>query len=211
MKKPNILILIPHDLGVFLRCYGNPSVESPNLDKLSATGVRFTHNFTTCPECTASRGGMMTGYPPHQNGLMGLVPFGWSLKVPHLAGRMKKLGYATYQFGFQHETHQHASSLGYDHVRTFEDHIVQTVCGGLRDFLKTGEASKTSRGSLTRASAMFTGHGAKPQNLNLRIFTSGLSSGSAGGEEGSRAVSSGHLRHGFGYWHGYGNTGTDRA
>lgn len=142
MKKPNILILIPHDLGVFLRCYGNPSVESPNLDKLSATGIRFTHNFTTCPECTASRGGMMTGYPPHQNGLMGLVPFGWSLKVPHLAGRMKKLGYATYQFGFQHETHQHASSLGYDHVRTFEDHRVQTVCGGLRDFLKTGEASK---------------------------------------------------------------------
>ena len=34
--RPNLLVFIPHDLGVHLGCYGHASVRSPRLDRLAA-------------------------------------------------------------------------------------------------------------------------------------------------------------------------------
>ena len=135
-KRPNILLFIPHDLGTFLHCYGNPSVSSPNLDRLAEEGVQFNNCFTTSPECTPSRGSLMTGLHPHQNGLMGLSNFGWSLKVPHLAERLKNAGYRTHLFGFQHETHEPPESLGYMHIHARENRRVGAVCESVESFLK---------------------------------------------------------------------------
>lgn len=59
--RPNILWLIAEDLGPELGCYGYPEVRTPNLDRLAAEGVRFTHMFTTGPVCSASRSALMTG------------------------------------------------------------------------------------------------------------------------------------------------------
>lgn len=59
--RPNILWLIAEDFGPELGCYGTPQVESPNLDKLAAQGVRFTRAFTTAPVCSASRSAFITG------------------------------------------------------------------------------------------------------------------------------------------------------
>jgi uncharacterized sulfatase len=41
--------------------YSNPSVDTPNLDRLAAMGIRFERVYTTCPLCTPARGGMFTG------------------------------------------------------------------------------------------------------------------------------------------------------
>jgi N-sulfoglucosamine sulfohydrolase len=138
--RPNILILLPHDLGDFLGCYGHSTVRSPNIDQLAGKGVMFRKCFTTAPECTPSRSSLMTGLYTHQNGLMGLSNFGWSLKVPHLAERLKDTGYRTHQFGFQHETHQPVETLGYDHAHHDGGNEADKVCANLCSFIKSQEA-----------------------------------------------------------------------
>jgi arylsulfatase A-like enzyme len=138
--RPNILVFIPHDLGTFLHAYGHESVSSPHLDALAGRGVRFSNCFTTCPECTPSRGGLWTGLYPHQNGLMGLSNFGWELKAPHLAERLGREGYATHLFGLQHETDGDPHSLGYGQVHGGDASAVAS-CEALRRFLASDEAS----------------------------------------------------------------------
>jgi arylsulfatase A-like enzyme len=59
--RPNILWLIAEDFGQHLGCYGTKEVWTPNLDKLAAEGVRYTHFYTTAPVCSPSRSAFMTG------------------------------------------------------------------------------------------------------------------------------------------------------
>jgi len=111
-------MFIPHDLGDHLHCYGHASVQSPNLDHLAETGVRFTNCFTTAPECTPSRAGLFTGLYTHQTGLMGLCHRGWEFNadVKHLAERLWEAGYETCLFGVQHETRGNPVRLGYNRI-----------------------------------------------------------------------------------------------
>ena len=48
--------------------YGHPVVDTPNLDRLAAEGVRFDRAYTTCPLCTPARAGIFTGTHPPVNG-----------------------------------------------------------------------------------------------------------------------------------------------
>jgi len=138
-RRPNILAFIPHDLGDWLGCYGHPSIRSPNLDALAGRGVRFSRCFTPAPECTPSRSCLWTGLQPHQNGLMGLANFGWRLRAPHLARRLADAGYETHLFGFQHEAHGEAASLGYQHVHSQDDYSAAAVCNAAIDVLIDSE------------------------------------------------------------------------
>ncbi len=60
-SKPNILWILAEDLSPDLRCYGQPIVKTPVLDKLANEGVRFTNVFTTAGICTPSRTALATG------------------------------------------------------------------------------------------------------------------------------------------------------
>ncbi len=59
--RPNILWVIAEDFSPDLACYGARLVQTPNLDRLAAEGVRFTHAFVTGPVCSASRSAIATG------------------------------------------------------------------------------------------------------------------------------------------------------
>ena len=48
--------------------YGNTWANTPNLDRLAATGMRFDRAYTPCPLCTPARGALMTGLQPSVNG-----------------------------------------------------------------------------------------------------------------------------------------------
>ncbi len=61
-KRPNIIWIIADDLGYSdLRSYGNQKINTPNIDGLGKTGVRFTEAYATAPICAPSREGMITG------------------------------------------------------------------------------------------------------------------------------------------------------
>lgn len=60
-SRPNILWLIAEDLGTELACYGTKEVWTPNLDRLAAEGVRYTHCYSCGPVCSVSRSAFMTG------------------------------------------------------------------------------------------------------------------------------------------------------
>lgn len=63
--KPNVLWILIEDWSTELSCYGTPLVQTPNIDRLAAEGIRFERAFTTSPVCSTSRSAMMTGF--HQN------------------------------------------------------------------------------------------------------------------------------------------------
>lgn len=48
--------------------YGRSEVDTPNLDRLAAEGMRFDRAYTTCPLCTPARSGIFTGTHPPVNG-----------------------------------------------------------------------------------------------------------------------------------------------
>lgn len=68
---PNILIIIADDLGYGdVGCYGNTTLNTPNIDKLASQGVKLTHHLTASPTCTPSRAALLTGRYPARTGIV---------------------------------------------------------------------------------------------------------------------------------------------
>lgn len=60
-SRPNILWIIVDDMSANLSCYGETRIKTPNLDKLSESGVRFSHAYVTAPVCSTNRSAFITG------------------------------------------------------------------------------------------------------------------------------------------------------
>ncbi|HUN03699.1 MAG TPA: sulfatase-like hydrolase/transferase, partial [Niabella sp.] len=61
-QKPNVILICMDDLGYGdLSCYGATKIQTPNVDKLAAQGIRFTNGHSTSATCTPSRYALMTG------------------------------------------------------------------------------------------------------------------------------------------------------
>jgi len=66
--KPNIVVILVDDMGYSdIGCYGG-EINTPNLDKLAQTGVRFTQ-FHNTARCCPTRAALLTGLYPHQAGV----------------------------------------------------------------------------------------------------------------------------------------------
>ncbi|MBC2839344.1 arylsulfatase [Robiginitalea sp. SC105] len=60
--KPNIIYILADDLGYGdLGAYGQQRIETPNLDRLAASGIRFTRHYAGAPVCAPSRYMLLTG------------------------------------------------------------------------------------------------------------------------------------------------------
>ena len=61
-QKPNIIYIIADDMGYGeLGCYGQEKIETPNIDALAATGMKFTQHYSGAPVSGPSRSVLMTG------------------------------------------------------------------------------------------------------------------------------------------------------
>jgi arylsulfatase A-like enzyme len=98
--RPNIVIIISDDVGYGdVGCYGATKVKTPNIDRLSAQGLRFTDAHSTSATCTPSRYSLMTGEYAFRKKGTGVLPGNAPLiiepgrtTVPSL---LKQAGYAT--------------------------------------------------------------------------------------------------------------------
>jgi arylsulfatase A-like enzyme len=102
-KKPNIVLYVADQVRWdFIGAYGlNPSVRTPNLDRLVQRGTAFTHAVTNQPLCSPSRACMITGRYATETGM-------WQLELelrrdlPTLATVLRSNGYTANFIGKWH-------------------------------------------------------------------------------------------------------------
>lgn len=101
-QPPNIIIFIADDVSWDdFGCYGNPIVQTPNIDYLAAEGMKFTNFYLTASSCSPSRNSIMTGRYPHNSGAAELHTEP-PLQMLSLAELIKKQNYYTVQAGKFH-------------------------------------------------------------------------------------------------------------
>ncbi|WP_456115277.1 sulfatase [Stieleria sedimenti] len=70
--RMNVLFIISDDLTyTALSCYGNTVCQTPNIDRLAASGTRFTRAYCQGTYCGPSRASFMSGFYPHATGVLG--------------------------------------------------------------------------------------------------------------------------------------------
>src|SRR5690242_13508045 len=63
--RPNILFVLSDDHSYpHVGCYGNPDIQTPNLDRFASEGLRFDRTYVACPQCVPSRAAIMSGRSP---------------------------------------------------------------------------------------------------------------------------------------------------
>ncbi len=64
-KKTNFVFFLVDDMGMMdLGTYGSNFHETPNVDKLAKTGMKFNYGYAACPVCSPTRASIMTGRHP---------------------------------------------------------------------------------------------------------------------------------------------------
>jgi arylsulfatase A len=64
-RPPNVMLILIDDMGwTDLSCYGSELYETPNIDRLAASGMRLTHAYSACTVCSPTRSAVMTGKYP---------------------------------------------------------------------------------------------------------------------------------------------------
>ncbi|MEZ5979932.1 MAG: sulfatase [Planctomycetota bacterium] len=115
-RPPNVLVVFVDDLGLGdLGCYGAPSSEdggydTPAIDALAASGVRFTDFYVSQPVCSASRASLLTGCYANRIGIAGALGprsgTGIAAEETTLAELCRSRGYVTACFGKWHLGHR---------------------------------------------------------------------------------------------------------
>jgi len=114
-RRVNVLLITSEDNGPHLGCYGDPYARTPHLDRLAGRGTRFANAAITNPVCSPSRGSILTGLYPHQNGQIGLATHKYAMyrKWPNIVSLTKGAGYRTAMVGKLHVNPESAFPLDY--------------------------------------------------------------------------------------------------
>ena len=126
-RAPNLIIILADDLGYGDICaYSCKGAQTPHIDSLARTGVRFTQAYVSAPICSPSRAGLMTGRYQQRFGhefnaggaaraqRLGL---GTPTSETMLPSLLRDAGYATGMVGKWHlgpQEHQHPMARGFD-------------------------------------------------------------------------------------------------
>jgi arylsulfatase A-like enzyme len=109
-KRPNLIFILADDMGWGdLSCFGSAHTNTPNIDRIAANGVRFTHAYSASPWCSPARLGLYTGKNPGKFRAGLEEPLDtradWN-GIPHdhptLPSMLRDVGYRTAMFGKWH-------------------------------------------------------------------------------------------------------------
>ena len=65
-EKPNVLLIVCDDLNDYIESLGgHPQAQTPNIERLSKSGVCFAQAHCNIPICAPSRSSFLTGLYPH--------------------------------------------------------------------------------------------------------------------------------------------------
>jgi arylsulfatase A len=125
--KPNILLVLCDDLGYGdLACFGDKTLQTPNLDKFATEGMKLTSCYAAHGNCSPSRTALMTGRTPTRVGVRNWIPEESPVHVPRgeisVATLLKRAGYATCHSGkwhmngqFNQPTQPQPNDHGFEH------------------------------------------------------------------------------------------------
>src|SRR5262245_6550292 len=126
-ERPNIVLVLADDLGYGdLHCYGEKTMQTPNLDRFATEGLRLTSCYAGHPNCSPSRTALMTGRTPTRVGVRNWIPEDSPMHLRQseitVAKLLKKAGYATCHVGkwhlngaFNKPTQPQPSDHGFEH------------------------------------------------------------------------------------------------
>ncbi|MFM7205821.1 MAG: sulfatase [Planctomycetaceae bacterium] len=117
-ERPNVIVVLVDDMGwKDLSCQGSDLFETPHVDRLAASGMRFTNGHAACTVCSPTRAAMLTGQYParlhltdwiagHERPYAKLRIPAWTKRLPleavTVAERLQADGYATASIGKWH-------------------------------------------------------------------------------------------------------------
>ncbi len=122
-SRPNVLLICVDDLKPLLGCYGDRTVQSPNIDRLAARGTRIERAYCNQAVCAPSRNALLTGLRPQT---LGIYDLGTNFRraAPQavtLPQQFKQHGYRTEALGkifhVGHGNHEDAASWSVPHWR----------------------------------------------------------------------------------------------
>lgn len=74
-EQPNIVFFLVDDLGwADVGCFGSTFYETPHIDRLAASGMRFTQGYAACPVCSPTRASILTGRHPVRVDITDWIP-----------------------------------------------------------------------------------------------------------------------------------------
>ena len=114
-QPPNFVIIFADDLGYGdLGVYGNPTISTPNLDRMAFEGQKWTNFYVAASVCTPSRAALLTGRLTIRSGMSSNVhrvlfpdsKNGLPAAEITLAEQLKRAGYRTACIGKWHLGHK---------------------------------------------------------------------------------------------------------
>lgn len=145
-RPPNVIVIVADDLGYAeLGVQGCKDIPTPNIDSIAANGARFTDGYVSCPVCSPTRAGLLTGRyqqrfghefnpgPPTDENADFELPASEKLLPEYLKGA----GYTTGMFGKWHLGYKDGSwpiQRGFDEFFGF--------LGGSHPYSEVGEGRK---------------------------------------------------------------------
>jgi arylsulfatase A-like enzyme/Flp pilus assembly protein TadD len=99
-NRPERVVLVTIDTlrADHLSCYGARTPQTPHLDALARSGVRFATAIAPTPLTLPSHTSLLTGLDPHHHGVRNNGTFALESAIPTIATRMREEGFATAAF-----------------------------------------------------------------------------------------------------------------
>ena len=122
-----VIILSDQHNPRILGCAGHPLVKTPNLDRLAASGTRFTSAYTNCPICVPARASFATGRYVHRIRFWDNA-IAYDGSVPSWGHRLMAQGHRVASIGKLHYTRSDPQRNGFD-----EEILPMHIADGLGD------------------------------------------------------------------------------